>query len=214
MPRKHAPITPHLNQFLGLTSTPSWLWGVAYAQQRWEQEHYLPLLTKTSLAAPYIEVEPRNLFTQPIVDGTVLMETNSILHVTNNRGGWGRGFTGALTAALGTWPEQDYRANKSKHKLGEVLMSTLGLGTYDVVYHCCAQDGYQSLYNPVPFNMNAFIHCLRDIVAHQTTEFKEVIHMPRVGAGLGGGEWAEIREVVQRELCENGMPVIVYGIAS
>lgn len=213
MSNTHTPITPNLAQFLGTTTTPSWLWGLAYAQQKWEDDHYRPQRSAArGMKAPYVELSPRDLFNEPVIDPTPLLGSHSILHVTNNRGGWGKGFTGALTNAVGREPEDDYRRTKKAQQLGQVLDTLLSTTPFHGVYQCCAQDGYQSATNPVPFRLGKFVDCLTTVRGLVDAELFEVIHMPRVGAGLGGGNWSAIRRVIIRELCDHGIPVIVYGL--
>lgn len=38
------------------------------------------------------------------------------------------------------------------------------------------------------------------------------IHMPRMGAGLAGGDWSVIEKMIQEELCDWGIPVTVYDL--
>ena len=39
---------------------------------------------------------------------------------------------------------------------------------------------------------------------------KASIHMPRMGAGLAGGNWDLIAEIIESELCVHGLQVTVY----
>lgn len=221
---KHASIAPTIEQFIGTTTTPSWLWGVAHAQQQWEQQYYLPLRTQAAfIEAPYIEVYPRDLFAAPIMPPVTQQsqaESHHIVHITNNRGGWGAGFTGALSKALGRGPEHEYRNSKGFHQLGRVLQTTSECSPHlppqwHSIFHCCAQDGYRSDFNPRPFSLATFAACLR-IVRTCLYDYQEhgqpVVHMPRVGAGLGGSPWKDTRLLIIDELCKRGIPVIVYGL--
>lgn len=45
-------------------------------------------------------------------------------------------------------------------------------------------------------------------LAHQAS-----VHMPRMGAGLAGGQWEEIEKIVQEELTQQGIVVSVYDLA-
>lgn len=38
------------------------------------------------------------------------------------------------------------------------------------------------------------------------------IHMPRIGCGLAGGDWAEIERLIERLLCDNDIHVRVYDL--
>ena len=38
------------------------------------------------------------------------------------------------------------------------------------------------------------------------------VHMPRIGAGLGGGDWNAIETIIAEELCNRSVGVTVYDL--
>ena len=38
------------------------------------------------------------------------------------------------------------------------------------------------------------------------------VHVSRIGCGLAGGDWEDVRRIVQEELADKGVPVIVYDL--
>lgn len=129
-----------------------------------------------------------------------------VAHVVNDLGGWGKSFVLAISKR---WPdaESDYRdwAKSGRgvdncsppFQLGEILISKVE--TNLSVAHMLAQHGYIGADNPTPLSYEALTQCLRklaDIAAAQNAS----IHMPRIGSGLGGGDWPRIRQIIEREL--------------
>ncbi|UQN10681.1 hypothetical protein [Deinococcus sp. QL22] len=45
-----------------------------------------------------------------------------------------------------------------------------------------------------------------------TQEHQASVHMPRIGAGLAGGDWTVIEGIVQKELTGQGVSVTVYDL--
>lgn len=131
-----------------------------------------------------------------------------ILHVVNDEGGWGRGFVLALSAR---WPkvERDYRAwaagkLHAPFTLGEILVST---ATSDVhVVHLLAQRGYKTPTNPVPLRYDTLQRCLLKAAA-VARERGGSVHMPRIGAGLAGGDWLMIKAMIATSF---NVPVYIY----
>ncbi len=137
-----------------------------------------------------------------------------VAHVVNDRGGWGKGFVLAVSKR---WPqaEKDYRDwAKAGHgrdtfspafQLGEVLISkvepTLG------VAHLLAQHGYVAPDNPTPLSYEALTQCLRKLAGIAAAQ-NASIHMPRIGAGLAGGDWPQIRRIIEQDL--GHLPVYIY----
>lgn len=136
-----------------------------------------------------------------------------VAHVANNRGGWGKGFVLALSKR---WPqaEKDYRdwaksarrdGRSTPFQLGEILISKVEPNV-DVA-HLLAQDGYVAPNNPTPLSYDALTQCLRK-VAKIAAEQTASIHMPRIGAGLAGGDWSRIKRIIEQEL--GHLPVYIY----
>ena len=133
-----------------------------------------------------------------------------IAHICNNRGGWGKGFTGALSKR---WqrPEKHFRQcwdNKYLHKLGDVQLTLVKLDIW--VANMIAQDGYSSPGRPA-IDYEALRLCLSQLAWLTLRDFHAyTVHMPRIGTGLAGGDWAVIERLIMRELCEKGVKVTVY----
>jgi hypothetical protein len=128
-----------------------------------------------------------------------------ILHIVNNRNGWGKGFVNSIDRNLRdsilimdrykSMPEYLFRIGHKTNKLGDVQfcpMETLD-GTNLWVANMMAQDGYRSFSNPKPLSYVHLGRCL-DQVRGFIEEMKLLgvalnVHCPKIGAGLGGGEW-------------------------
>ncbi len=150
--------------------------------------------------------------TQPVqTEGNVV-----VAHVVNDRGGWGSGFVLAVSKR---WPqaERDYRAwakaGRSRaefstpFQLGEVLISKVAKNLS--IAHMLAQHGYIGPDNPTPLSYKALSQCLRKLAA-VTAAQEASIHMPRIGAGLGGGDWSQIKRIIEQEL--GHLPVCIYTL--
>lgn len=141
--------------------------------------------------------------TTPIGSGPKL-----IVHVTNNSGGWGRGFVLALSRR---WrePERRYRERPFEHKLGLTQFVYINDNLY--VANMCAQDGYASRQRPVAIDYSALETCLTYVADFcRTGDF--TVHMPRIGCGLGGGAWRMVEEIINRTLIAEGVQVTVYDL--
>jgi O-acetyl-ADP-ribose deacetylase (regulator of RNase III) len=138
-----------------------------------------------------------------------------VAHVVNDRGGWGKGFVLAVSKH---WPqaEEDYRdwaksgrrggESPTPFQLGEVLISKVE--TNLSVAHLLAQHGYIAPDNPTPLSYEALTQCLRRLASIAAAQ-NASIHMPRIGAGLGGGDWPRIRQIVEQEV--GHLAVYIYA---
>ena len=137
---------------------------------------------------------------------------NIIAHVCNNAGGWGRneGFTSALSKRW-SQPEFDYRTQFSNRNilLGQAYLVEVEPSLF--VANLIAQNNYRNQYNPHPLDNNALAKCLRSLTNHLVKTFDDAtVHMPRIGCGLAGGTWEEIRPIIESTLTIADIPVIVY----
>lgn len=117
-----------------------------------------------------------------------------IAHVTNDKGGWGMGFVKHLSHR---WPEPEARYRESKPELGTV--DFVRVADDITVANMCAQRGYKAPDNPVPLDYDALDACLCWLSTAASGLCAE-IHMPRIGAGLAGGDWKIIEDLIYDRL--------------
>ena len=139
-----------------------------------------------------------------------------IVHVCNNRGGWGAGFVLALSAQYAE-PERRYRAwhragshpRSGPFALGSVQSVSVQNAPGDLglwVINMIAQDGYGQK-SGIPLRYDALEKCLTKVAADARVTGAS-IHMPRIGCGLAGGKWERVVEILDRTLAD--IPVFVY----
>lgn len=123
-----------------------------------------------------------------------------IAHICNDIGKWGKGFVLALSKK---WeePEKYYRLKfkKSKLVLGDVDYNLVEIKKeYNIfVANMIAQHNVQSTSrNKIPIRYNALAKCLTKLNEIALSE-KASIHMPRIGAGLAGGNWKFIERLIR-----------------
>lgn len=147
--------------------------------------------------------------TEPQGEGTKL-----IIHCCNSIGGWGAGFTGALSKK---WkePEQEYRF---WYKRGYDLVSKFKLGNVQYVQveddifvvNMIAQEGigYNKKGVP-PVRYEALRECLKKINSAATEFDNATIHCPRICSGLAGGDWNIIEQIIKDTIT---VDVYVYDL--
>jgi O-acetyl-ADP-ribose deacetylase (regulator of RNase III) len=134
-----------------------------------------------------------------------------IVHVVNDRGGWGKGFVLALSrrypaaeqacrqwAAGGTPDAPEFR-------LGAVQFVEVVPQLW--VANVLAQQGFKSAENPVPLDYAALETGLRAVRVF-AEQHSAAVHMPRIGSGLAGGSWERVARIVEE--CVQGTSVTVY----
>lgn len=144
-----------------------------------------------------------------------------IVHVCNDRGAWGAGFSGAISRRW-TAPEQDYRAWSRTRRKDALTPFRLGQSWFTpvdtdlAVVSMVAQHGVRWAENPTPIRYDALAQCL-DYVGREAMLFgpkrRAAVHMPRVGCGLAGGTWDRVEPLIVEHLCDRGVPVTVYDLA-
>lgn len=135
-----------------------------------------------------------------------------IVHVCNNRGGWGKGFVLAISKKW-KMPEEKYREWSKKQT--DVRAGFFELGATQIVEvekhlwvcNMVAQDGYASDENPVAIRYDALETCLLKVGTNARI-WKGSVHMPRIGCGLAGGKWEKVEPIILKTL--EGIPVTVY----
>lgn len=143
--------------------------------------------------------------TNPHVEGYKI-----ITHICNDMGGWGKGFVLAITKK---WkePESEYRGwfkNKENFHLGEIQIVQVEEG----IWVCNMIGQHKTITNSkgiAPIRYEAVEKCLEKLTDVALT-LKTSVHMPRIGCGLAGGKWEEIKQIIERTLLKNNVEVYVY----
>lgn len=133
-----------------------------------------------------------------------------ICHICNDIGAWGAGFVLALSKKW-RYPEDFYRV-RQEYPLGDV--DVLNVEEDISVANMIAQHGIErdSKGNP-PIRYDALKECLikvNQIAMNIDAPHKRVsLHMPRIGAGLAGGDWSVIEKLIEENV---RVPVTVYDL--
>jgi O-acetyl-ADP-ribose deacetylase (regulator of RNase III) len=139
-------------------------------------------------------------------------EGNKVLaHICTDRGGWGKGFVGAISRRWAE-PEASFRAwykgrAENDFALGAVQFVQVEPAFW--VANMLAQHGYNPDRHGPPIRYEAVETCLKK-VAEQAKALDASVHMPRIGTGLAGGKWELIEPIIARTLSENNIAVTVY----
>lgn len=147
--------------------------------------------------------------THPIGDGTKL-----IIHVCNDKNGWGSGFVVAISKRWKA-PETAYRSMKSR-ELGGVqivqvepdihvanMIAQTGYGKHGLAPHPTMDE------SKPPIRYEALEACLR-VVADSALEMNASVHAPRIGCALAGGRWGLVEPLIEKTLTQKGIKVFIY----
>ena len=137
--------------------------------------------------------------TKPIGDGLKI-----ITHICNNKGGWGAGFVLAISRR---WlePETHYRSLQ-EYQLGKTYV--IKVEPDIIVANMIAQNGFVRP-NYVPLDYVALNRCLNKLNTWAKVK-NATIHMPMIGAGLGGGDWERILKIIENSALVDNV-IYEYG---
>ncbi len=134
-----------------------------------------------------------------------------IVHVCNDVGAWGAGFTRSLSL-LSPKPEVSYRdaiKQTKPHSLGVVSVAKINPSLF--VANMIAQRGLPSRARRVVIDYAALERCLVALTKI-AFDWDVSVHMPRIGCGLAGGDWHTVEAIIERTLCASGVPAYVYDL--
>lgn len=157
--------------------------------------------------------------TQPQGEGVKL-----IAHVCNNKGGWGSGFVVALSKRC-RYPEDMYRDwyrdgddRGISFELGRIQLAPFTSPDVAVI-NMIAQDGIRHRADAPPaISYPALRQCMDALGTGCVSWFEATgnlpsVHMPRIGCGLGGGDWSVVEEIILESLVDiYGLSVTVYDL--
>ncbi len=133
-----------------------------------------------------------------------------IIHIVNDRGGWGKGFVTALSKKW-SGPEAVYR---SDYKAGSIQLGRISdpilVAPNLFVINMVAQEGYSTHGNPA-IRYSHLDQCLR-LVGDLASQMNASVHAPRIGTGLAGGSWDEVELLIDRNLSLKNVRVTIYDL--
>lgn len=141
-----------------------------------------------------------------------------IVHCCNNQGKWGSGFVVALSKK---WPEPEQHYRESWRKLPLLPLGTVSMVRVEpdiVVANLIGQDGIINDENDLPpVRYEAIRKGFTRIVMWLGKRDRSIdlplpisIHMPRIGCGLAGGDWALIERLIEATFLRADIDVTVY----
>lgn len=143
-----------------------------------------------------------------------------ICHICNNLGRWGTGFTSALDKKWNEPRKKYIELITEFNRLNKDVMGAIIPANVEdniTVMNMVAQDGVKGPNNPTPINYKALEIALSTVTHNINSYYKNVssIHMPKIGAGLAGGDWNEIEPMIQKQLVDPlNIDINVYEINS
>jgi O-acetyl-ADP-ribose deacetylase (regulator of RNase III) len=148
-----------------------------------------------------------------------------IVHCCNDLGHWGRGFVLALSKRW-TLPEEAYREwarlryapdkqyNGEVQTSGPFMLSEVQFVEVEKdlwVANLIGQHGIGGRPLPPPIRYEAINRGFKYVRAHAQS-VRASVAMPRMGAGLAGGSWDKIADIIELELISHGIAVTVYDL--
>jgi len=121
---------------------------------------------------------------------------DTILHVCNNQGGWGAGFVIPLAERYPRTREVYMEEYTGFGSLGTIQLVHNGYGN-PMVVNLIAQDGFPSINRRRALSYDALCICFEKVVTHCAPCR---IVMPKIGAGIAGGNWRIIETMIQEIL--------------
>ena len=134
-------------------------------------------------------------------DGDVLKSTHTyIAHGCNCQGVMGKGVALQIKQ---NYPKayEDYLKGLDKGaKLGDVIVSDVGnIIQPRLIFNCLTQFTYSSRLDIINVDYDAVRSCMLKINKFFEQNDKVYVGMPRIGAGLGGGDWDIISKIIEEE---------------
>jgi len=177
--------------------------------------------------------------TNPPAPADASKDTVAIVQCCNNVGMYGAGFSGALSRrypiveeSYRYWARTGYTLSGSKcpFELGSIYFLSIPSGTSEeyqkretMVINIIGQRGVCSRENPHPIDYEALRKGLDQVEKcisldagldmHGCFQPDPInIHMPRIGCGLAGGDWAIVEKIINETLIDKGVSVTVYDL--
>lgn len=129
-----------------------------------------------------------------------------IAHIVNDRGLFNAGVAKQIRDKY-LWAYESYF--RGGMRCGEVIIArNAGLS----IAHLCAMDGVRSNVNPTPLIMPKLNECLYYLGGYAKAHGYPFVAMPKIGAGLAGGNWTDISLMIGHVFSRHGVEARIYEL--
>ncbi|MFB4359813.1 macro domain-containing protein [Pantoea sp. BS_8] len=134
-------------------------------------------------------------------------ESVIILHVVNNLGKWGKGFVLSLSKRYPLAKEKYLASSRIGYKMGDVQFIEVDTLNRVFVANMVAQEGIKKSQRDAKryISYEALEECL-EIASDYALCNRLEVQMPMIGAGLGGGDWQVIIDIIKDKLTYKKIP--------
>lgn len=132
-----------------------------------------------------------------------------IVHVVNDGGMWGAGFSGAVSRR---WKSPEILYRERYRTVGLLLGTVHSVEVAPALWvvNMVAQHGIRRRPSDPPAIRYEPLRMCLEQVAKGASGLGASLHLPRIGAGLAGGDWAAIEPIIAEACAE--VPVTVYDL--
>lgn len=138
-------------------------------------------------------------------------EKRIILHIVNNKGGFGKGFALSVgnkypivSNRYKDWYRGSILKSDTNFKLGNI--QSVKISSDLTIINMLCQNGYASkLGNGIPLSYHALKLCLEKVQFRNKDKIQ--IWMPKIGSGLAGGNWNTIEKMIESTLINTNVTV-------
>lgn len=149
-----------------------------------------------------------------------LQENTVIIHVVNTLGKWGKGFVLSLSKHYPNVKSDylDWSKDKKTFELGNNQIVAVDENKKIFVVNMLAQNGIRSSYKDKScyLDYSSLRSCLGDIanfvLEQRANSIELTVQMPRIGAGLAGGNWNKVELLILEELICYGIKCVVCDL--
>ena len=138
-----------------------------------------------------------------------LLDTDCMLiaHGCNAQGVMGSGVAKAIRAKYpDAYNEYKKRYDNQGLNLGDIIPVVIYQHHNKIIINCITQEFYGRDSDKIYVNYTAIEQCMRKINNYYSIGV-DCIALPKIGAGLGGGDWNAISDIIERELT-NIQPIV------
>lgn len=133
-----------------------------------------------------------------------LKKNTVIAHIVNNKGKWGKGFVLSLSNKYPAAKEYYLNSFKGNNipELGRVDFVKVDAQEHIFIANMYAQNGIKKNVND---KKQCVCYASLEVCLEKLSDFALVnrlsVQMPRIGAGLGGGDWNIIESLILKKIC-------------